>query len=202
VNATENYPEENFNLPPLAAAGASQILETPPLPQPVSVQTGVGANQAPQAESTVSPSLSPVDVLQIWGRTLLADVRSSLRQFRRAILSLETQRWNPFIRDLRRQLHQLSVRASRLPSYPRLKQFRAQALSALKTSWTSFASAIPPWLARPLGINQQAARRPAQAAAASRVKRRRAILSLRRWLHEPVTTDQKRTQGNQGRSAG
>src|SRR5712672_837487 len=49
VNATENYPEENFNLPPLAAAGASQILETPPLPQGVSV----AANQAPQAEPTV-----------------------------------------------------------------------------------------------------------------------------------------------------
>ncbi len=202
VNATENHPEQNFNLPPLAAAGTSQILETPPLPQPVSVQTVVAANQAPQAESTVRPSPSPVDFLHLWSRAFLADVRSSLRQFRRAILSFETQRWNPFIRDLCRQLHQLSVRASRLPSHPRLKQFRAQALSASKTSWTSFASAIPPWLARPLGINQQAARRPSHTAAASRVKRRRAILSLRRWLHEPVTTDQKRTQGNQGRSAG
>src|SRR5712672_1049012 len=201
VNTTENNPELNFNLPPLAAAEASEILEASPLPQPVSVQTVVGSNQAPQAES-VRPSPSPVDVLQIWGRTFLADVRSSSHQFRRAIHSFETQRWNPFIRDLRRQLHQLRVRASRLPSHPRFKQFRARALSASKTSWTSFASAIPPWLARPLGINQQAARRPAHNAAASRVKRRRAILSLRRWLHEPLTTEQKRTQGNQGRSAG
>jgi general secretion pathway protein A len=202
VNATENHPDQNFNLPPPAAAEASEILETPPLPQPVSLRTDVAANQAPQGEPAVKPSPSPVDFLQLWGRTFLADVRSSLRQFRRAIRSFETQRWNPFIRDLHRQLHQLSVRASRLPSHPRLKQFRARALSASKTSWTSFASAIPPWLARPLGINQHAARRPTQAAAASRVKRRRAILSLRRWLHEPLTTEQKRTHGNQGRSAG
>jgi len=202
VNATENYPEENFNLPPLAAAEASQILEAPPLPQPVSVETVVAANQAPQAESTVRPSPSSVDFLHLWSRTFLADVRSSSRQFRRAIRSFETQRWNPFIRDLGRQLHQLRVRASGLSAHPRLKQFRAQALSASKTSWASFASAIPPWLARPLGINQQAARRPTQTAAASRVKRRRAILSLRRWLHEPLTTEQKRTQGNHGRSVG
>src|SRR6266403_5375227 len=66
VNATENHPEQNFNLSRLAAAGASQILETPPLPQPVSVQTVVAANQAPQAESTVRPSPSPVDFLHLW----------------------------------------------------------------------------------------------------------------------------------------
>src|SRR5882724_8647978 len=202
VNATENHPEQNFNLPPLAAAEASRILEAPPLPQPVSVQTVVAANQAPQAEPPVKPIPSSVYFLHLWSRTFLADVRSSSRQFRRAIRLFETQRWNPFIRDLRRQLNQLRVRASGLSAHPRLKQFRARVLSASKTSWTSFASAIPPWLARPLGINQQAARRPAQTAAASRLKRRRAILSLRRWLHEPLTTEQKRTQGNHGRSVG
>jgi len=202
VNATENHPEQNFNLPSLAAAEASQILEAAPLPQPASVQTVVAANQAPQAEPPVKPSPSSVYFLHLWSRTFLADVRSSSRQFRRAIRLFETQRWNPFIRDLRRQLNQLRVRASGLSAHPRLKQFRARVLSASKTSWTSFASAIPPWLARPLGINQQAARRPAQTAAASRVKRRRAILSLRRWLHEPLTTEQKRTQGNHGRSVG
>src|SRR6267154_103755 len=125
VNATENHPEQNFHLPPLAAAEAFQILEAPPLPQPVSAQTVVAANEAPQAEPFVKPSPSSVDFLHLWSRTFLADVRSTSRQFRRAIRSFETQRWNPFIRDLRRQLNQLSVRASGLSAHPRLKQFRA-----------------------------------------------------------------------------
>jgi hypothetical protein len=196
VNATENNLKQDFNPPPLVAtAEVSQVPEAPTLSQTVSVQTVVAA-------SPVRPSPSPVDLLRGWCRSFLADVRSSSRQFRRAVRSFETQRWNQFIRDMRRQLHQLRVRGSRLPSHPKVKQFRARALSASQTLWTSFASTMPPSLAKPLGINQQAASKPAQTTAASRVKRRRTILSLRRWLHEPVTTQQKRTQGNQGRSVG
>jgi len=203
VNAIENNLEQNLSLLPLmATAEVSQVPEVPPLPEVVSVQTVVSANQALPAESVAGPSPSPLHFLHLWSRSFLADVRSSSRQFRRAIRSFETQRWNPFIRDMRRQLHQLRIRTSRLPSHPRLKQFRARALSASQTSWTSFASAMPPWLAGPLGIHQHSARRHTQTAAVSRVKRRRAVLALRRWLHDPLTTPQKRTQENQGRSVG
>jgi len=199
VNAVEDNLEQNFNPQSLTAtADVSQAPEVPPLPEVVSVQTAVAANQALPAESVAGPSPSPLHFLQLWSRSFLADVRSSSRQFRRALRLFETQRLNPFIRDVRRQLHQFRVRASRLPSHPRWKPFRARAVFASHTSWTSFVSAMPPWLARALGINSHAPRKRVQSVVASRVKRRRGILSLRRWLHEPLTTQQKRTHGHQG----
>jgi len=203
MNANENNLKPDFNQPPVVAtADASQVPEVPTLPQTVSVQTVVAANQALPTESTSRPSASLLHFLHLWSRSFLADVRSSSRQFHRTIHSFETQQWDPFVRDMRRQLHQLRVRTSRLPSHPRLKQFRARALSASQILWSSFASALPPWLAGPRGINQHVPRKRAQSAATSQVKRRRAILSLRRWLHEPETTQQKRTQGNQRQSIG
>jgi len=195
VNATENNPKPDFNPPPFVATEVSQVPEAPTPPQSDSIQAAVAA-------SPIRRGLSPVDFLRFWSKSFLADLRSSSRQFRRAIRSFETRRWNPFVRDMRLQVHQLRIRAFRLPSYPRLKQLRARAVAASQTSWTAFASAMPPWLAEPLGINRHAARKPAQTAAASRVKRRRAILSLRKWLHEPLTTQQKRSEGNQRRSVG
>jgi type II secretory pathway predicted ATPase ExeA len=199
VNAVENDLEQNFSLQSwTATADVSQAPEVPPLPEVVSVQTAVAAYQALPAESVAGPSPSSLHFLQLWGRSFLADVRSSSRQLRRALRLFETHRLNPFIRDVRRQLHQFRVRASRLPSHPRWKQFRARVGSASRTSWISFTSAMPPWLARPLGMNSHVRRRRAQSAVASRVKRRRSILTLRKWLHEPLTTQQKRTQGNQG----
>jgi len=202
VNATEDSLKQDFNPPPfVATADASQVQEAP-RPQAVSVERAIAANQARPAESSARPSAPPVHFLRLWSKSFRADLRSTFRQFRRAIRSFETQRWNPLIRDMRRQLHQLRVRASRLPSHPRLKQFRARALSVSQISWRSATSAMPTWLAEPLGINQHATGKHAQSAAASRVKRRRVILSLRRWLHEPLTTQQKRKQGNQRRSLG
>jgi hypothetical protein len=68
--------------------------------------------------------------------------------------------------------------------------------------WNSFKSATSPWLAQYFGIRQRKAPGRAENSVESRLKRRRAIVSLRRWLHEPLTTQQKRTQENQRRSMG
>lgn len=182
VNATEKNLKPDLELPPLVVtAEASQ--ETP-------------------SELAARRGTSMLHFLHLWSSSFLADLRSSSRQLRRAIRSFETQRWKPFIHDLRRQVHQLRVRASRLLSHPEWQQFRARAVSASQTSWTSFTSAMPRRLAELLAINQHAARKRAPTAGASRLQRRRTILSLRRWLHEPLTTQQKRTAGNQHRSAG
>jgi hypothetical protein len=202
VHATEDNLNQDFNRPPfVATANPAQVPEAL-LPQAVVVETAVTPNQALPAESAARPSLSLFHFLRLWSRSFRADLRSSSRQFRRTIRSFETRRWNPFFRDLRRQMHQLRVRASRLPSHPQLKQFRSRALSTAQTSWASFTSGMPRWLAEPLGIRQNAAHKRTSAAAASQVKRRRATLSLRRWLHESLTTQQKRTSGNQRRSLG
>jgi hypothetical protein len=201
VDATENDLREDFSPPMVAADYASQIPDAP-LPQSVSLETAVVANEALPADFAARPSPSPLRFLHLWSRSFLADVHSSWRQFRRAIRSFETHRWNPLIRDLRRQLHQVRVHASRLPSHPEWQKFRSHAISASQNGWASFTSAVPPWLAQRVGIKLRATRKHAQAVATSRDKHRRGILSLRRWLHEPLTTQQKRTHGNQGRSVG
>ncbi len=201
-SAAENDLTPDSNLQPLVATeDALQVPEVPTLPQTVSVETVVAVHQALPAERAVRPSPSPLHFLQLWSKSLLADVRSSSRQFRRAIRSFKTQHLKPFVRHTRRQLRQLRDHASRLPSHPQVKQFRARVVFASQSGWTSLASAMPPWLAGRLGINQYVAPKRTQTDA-SRVKRRRGILSLRRWLHQPLTTQPKRTQGNQSRSVG
>jgi hypothetical protein len=139
------------------------------------------------------PALSLRDTLRIWGRSFAADGRSTLRQTRRALRSLEARYWNPFVREVQHELHQLRRRAVRLASDPRWKQLEAQAISASQNSWRRLKAAMPQWLAEPLGIRQQELRNPTPSAAKSEANRRRAIMYLRRWLHEPANTQRKRS---------
>jgi len=197
ANLAKN-PSENSTTPkddPLPAAAACDVQAPfPPSPAPP-VQPKSDSVHAPLTRSR--PSL---DFLRLCGSSFAADARATSRQFRRAIHSL-VRWWNPFVRDRRRELHQVRIRVSQLWSDPRWRELHTRAISASQASWHAFKSAIPPRLNQRLGIHQTEARKRVQSAAVSRANRRRAILSLRRWLHEPLTTQQKRTHGNQRRSA-
>jgi hypothetical protein len=159
--------EENAtpNELPLAAAPARHDEEPFPPNQNVAVQTGSAIVQTPWSPSR----RSPIDFLRLWGRSFAADARSTSHQFRRA---MHIRWWQPLVRDLRRELDQLRIRASRI-------------------------SAIPPWLSQHFETDQTEARKRA---ASSRANRRRTMLSLRRWLHEPLTNQRKGSRGNQRRS--
>jgi general secretion pathway protein A len=167
-----------------------QVQEVSPTSQTFSIPVAAAVTRALPAESAAR---SPLHFLRLWTNSFVADARATAHHLRRAIRSFGARRWNPFIRDLRRQLHQLRMRASRLPSDSRWKDIRNQAASASRALWTSFKSATPPWLAKSPGMRQQKPHKHSQEQA-SRAKRRRAILSLRRWLHEPLNTQQKRTE--------
>jgi type II secretory pathway predicted ATPase ExeA len=172
------------------------VPEPAPPPQAVPVQT-----QAVAARRPATPTrLSLPRILHLWGRSFVSDARATSRQFRRAVRSFETNRWNPFIRELQRELYQLRISAARLASDPRWKQLQTSAASKTHASWQSFKSAMPPWLVEPLGIHQHKTHNRAQSAAASRANRRRAMMYLRRWLHEPLSTQRKRAHTNPRRS--
>jgi general secretion pathway protein A len=185
------------------AVEAHNAQEAPPMAPALPVPREVAAaTRAQSDEFAVKSSPSLLHLTRLWSQSFLTDLRASFSQVRRTIRSFEAQRWHPLIRNLRRQLHQLRIRASGLASNPRWKEIRTQATSGLQTFRTSFRSAMPPWLTDHFGIPQPESRKRAQPSTASPVKRRRAIFSLRRWLHAPLTNQPKRTGGNQRRSVG
>jgi general secretion pathway protein A len=159
-------------------------------PRAVPVQAQVVAARKPPAPSRSSL----LDMLRIWGASFVADARATGRQFRRTVRSFERNRWNPFIGQLERELHQLRTRAARLASEPRGKQLQASAAATTHASWQRVKSAMPPWLAQHLGIHQPKTHNPAPSATSLRTDRRRTMLDLRRWLHEPLNTQRKRAR--------
>jgi general secretion pathway protein A len=152
---------------------------------------------APRTAST-RPSL--LGTLNLLGRSFVSDARRTSRQLRRAVRSFETNRWNPFVRHLRRELHQLLQRAAHFASDPRWNDLQITASSKSRASWQRFKSLMPLWLAEPLGIHQPKTPTRGQSAAPARANRRRAMVYLRRWLHEPLNRQRKRAQANQRRS--
>jgi general secretion pathway protein A len=200
-NVAKN-PSENSTAPkndPLLAAAACDVQEPFPPSQMAPFQSQSDVHHPPLTRSRPSP----LEFLRLCSASLAADAWATSRQFRRAMHSLV--RWsNLFVRDRRSELHQVRIRVSQLLSDPRWRELHARAVSASQASWRAFKSAIPPWLNQHLGalnermdIHQTEAHKRAQTSAATRANRRRAILSLRRWLHEPLPTEQKRTHGNQ-----
>jgi general secretion pathway protein A len=139
--------------------------------------------------------------LHRWSNTFVADARATSGQLRRAVRSFGARRWTPFVGELRRQLHQLRGHAQRLRSDPRWIEIRNRAASVSRTFWTSFKSATPGWFAKGIGIRRQKLHKHSQDVG-SRARRGRVILSLRKWLHEPLDTQQKRAESARRRSAG
>jgi general secretion pathway protein A len=175
------------------------VQEALPARQALPLQTEVA--DAPRSPAPSRPSL--LHFLRLWSKSFVSDTRATSRQLRRAIHSFELRRWSPFVRDLRRGLQQLRMHGSRLASDPRWKHLRTQVATTWQASRLRFKSAIPSWLAEPLGIHQEETHKRAQsdaAAATPRANRQRAILFLRRWLHEPLSTQRKRSQANARRS--
>lgn len=149
---------------------------------------------APRRSLSAAPQPSLAGTLRIWSSSFASDARATARQLRRAIRSFEVHHWNPFIRDLERELHQLRVRAARFASDPRWKQLESRAVLASQNFWYRVKSAMPPWLAKTFRVDRQAPKNRAQTAAAAQANRRRAMMYLRRWLHEPLNTERKRSQ--------
>lgn len=229
-SATEPIRQEPSEASTLFSAGSQPVQPAPPpeplhrtvaqyLPQasgPSSEAPIVVENQVREQESAApgpapvqtqpfAPRTSPtpsslLGVLDLWSRSFAADARRTARQLRRALRSFETNRWNPFVRHLRHELRQVRIRAAHFAADPRWKQLQATAASKSQASWQRFKSSMPPWLAEPLGIHQPKTHSRAQAAAAARANRRRAMMYLRRWLHEPLNGQRKRAQANPRRS--
>jgi hypothetical protein len=171
-----------------------EIEEPAAASRPVAVQT------QPVAPRTSPTRPSLLVLLNLWSRSFVSDARRTSRQVRRALRSFETNRWNPLVDHLRRELRQRRIHAARFASDPRWKQLQTTAASKSHAFWQQLRSAMPAWLAEPLGIRQAKTQSPAQRAAAGRANRRRAMVYLRRWLHEPLSSQRKRAQANSRRS--
>jgi len=196
VPVAKNLSAANTSQNEMPNVTAQQVQEPPTAPAAVPVQTQPVAARRPATPTR----LSLLQVFRLWGRSFVSDARATSRQFRRAVRSFDTNRWNPFIRELQRELYQLRISAARLASDPRWKQLQTSAASKTHASWQRFKSAMPPWLAEHLGIHQHKTHNRAQSPAASRANRHRAMMYLRRWLHEPLSTQRKRAHTNPRRS--
>jgi general secretion pathway protein A len=174
-----------------AVGQVHQPVRNEPLEAARATATAVTPSRTVPARSQAS---SFTDTLRAWRRSFAADARATWRQLRRAIQKFEVRYWNPFVRDVQRELGQLRIRAVRLASDPRWKQMEARAVSASRNAYDRLRAALPPWLAEPLGISQkQNSHIRGQSAAASQASRRRTMMYLRRWLHEPLNSQRKRT---------
>jgi len=196
IAVAKNVSEYNAAQNEVSGVVARQVQEPAPPYQAVPVQTEAVADGEPPAPTR--PSLP--HVLLFWGRSFVSDARATSRQLHRAIRSFGINPWNPLVRHLRHELQQLRIFAARLASDPRWKQLQTRAAATSQAFWRSFKSAMPPWLAERLDIHQPKPHNSAQSAASSRADRRRAMMYLRRWLHEPLSTQRKRAQTNPRRS--
>jgi general secretion pathway protein A len=197
----KNQLEENATEVERPLLETHQVPEASPRSQSLFTPVGTTATGTVPVESATS-GFSLFRFLRLWSQSFVADARATSRHLRRVIRSFGARRWNPFVHDLGRQLHQLRVHASRLSSDRRWIEIRNRTASASHNLWTSCKSATQPWLAKASGIRQQQPHKHSQELLASRAKRRRAILSLRRWLHAPLNTQQKRTESTRHHSTG
>jgi general secretion pathway protein A len=173
-----------------AAVVAPHYVEPLPPSQALPVQPQVGAVRT---TPTAPSGHSLLHFLRLCGGSFVSDARATYRQLGRAVHSLEVHQLRPFARHLVRELHQLRTAAVSLTSDPRWKQLQTRAASSSQASWRKFKSAMPPWLGKSLGIRQRQTNERTQSAGSSRASRKRAVLYLRRWLHEPLNTQRKRS---------
>jgi hypothetical protein len=159
-----------------------------PIPPAQSVHVESGSLPRPRVSA---PQRSPFDFLHHWGYSFAADARSSARKVHRSIHSFEVKTWKPFVRNVRHQFDKLPARTSRLLSGPRWKQLHSRARSTSQSSWRALKGATLPRLTRILNLYHRHVHKAA-GAPAPRAARRRPIGSLRRWLHEPLTSQRKR----------
>jgi general secretion pathway protein A len=191
-------------LPPgvaLQSDAPASALQSPEL----AVESDVILAEAPTVQASLTrrpPSQSRAssrNFLRAWGTSFLSDVRAASRQLRGAVHSFGVHYVAPFVRNLNGKLHQLGIRASHSWSETRWKDMSARAVSMSQRSWDSFKSAMPSSLAHYFGPRRQETtpKRAQQRASSPHAKRPRGIISLRRWLRQPLTSQHKRTEGSQ-----
>jgi type II secretory pathway predicted ATPase ExeA len=151
--------------------------------------------QPAQPQPFVRRPFSLVDLLRGWSRSFASDVRASSRRVQRLFRESETRYWQPFVREMRRGLKNLQSRASRLPSHPRWIRTRSRIVATSRDFWRIICSSMPAPLARFLGVRPQHTNAQTRAAA-PRPTRRRAISSLHRWLHAPLSDTRSREAGS------
>jgi general secretion pathway protein A len=175
-------------IPPAAArsdARESALQSTAP-----GVPSEVILDEAAFAQTPLTRSRpSPLNFLRACGSSFLSDVRAASRQLRRTVHSFEIRRWKPFVRHLRDELRQLRIHTSSIWYDRQWKHLGTRVASATQRSWKSFKSGMPSGVARYLGVQPQEMPKRPPRAASSHAKRPRGI-----------TSERKRTEGNQRRS--
>jgi general secretion pathway protein A len=147
------------------------------------------ANVAPQPVRTAAPPhRSLAYLLQSWGRSFRADVRSTSRQARRFLRSLEKRHVRPSLNAAGHEFNRLASQARRFSSDPRWRTVHGRGASAVRWIWIASRSALPSWLTNWLGIQEVRSETPEHE---RRPPRRRTISSLKRWLHEPINDQRK-----------
>jgi len=153
--------------------------------------------QPAQPQPFIRRGFSLVDLWRGWSRSFVSDARRTSRRVQRLFRETEARYWQPFVRDVRRQLKSLQSRVSRLLSDPRWIRMRSYIVAASREYWRIICSSMPAPLAQFLGVRPRHPNAQARASA-PRPTRRRAISSLRRWLHAPLgDTPRSRDAGNQ-----
>jgi len=164
-------------------------------PQPLSAEP-----ETVSRRPVYAPQPSPMFFVRHWAQSFAADSRACARQFRRAVHSFEVHTLQPRTRELRHQFRKLLAGASRTVSHPRWQQLPSRAISATRSSLRGLMTMARPWLDRPLRSYRGQSAKRAQSAPLPRAVRRRPIASLRKWLHEPLNSQQKRMEGSERRS--
>jgi hypothetical protein len=199
--ATTTTPLDHFE----PAALQSDPISSPALDSGVAGNVGRPSQPRPVVPESVSrapvyaPLRSPVYFVRHWARTFAADARACARQFRRAVHSFEVHTLQPRTHELRHGFRKLRARVSRTLSNPRWRQFRSRTVPASRSSWRDLKTSVRPWLSQPFRFYRRLVTNRAQDAPHPRAARRRPIVSLRRWLHEPLTSQRKRMEGTQQR---
>jgi general secretion pathway protein A len=177
---------------PSTAATSLPLAIAVEAPIPPAQSVHVESQSGPLPRPLVSaPQHSPFDFLRHWGRSFAADARSSARQVHRSIHSFGVKTWKPFVRNVRHEFDKLPARTSRLLSDPRWKQLHSRVRSTSQSSWRALKGATLPRLTQLLNLCHRHVHKAA-GAPPPRAARRRPIGSLRRWLHEPLTSQRKR----------
>jgi general secretion pathway protein A len=130
------------------------------------------------------------ELLAFWGASFARDARASYRGLRGLMHSLRMRYWNPTVRGVRRETRYLETRIVRFLSDPRWAKRWDTLGEAVQHRWHAAKSAASPHVERILGAQHQSAEMDGRSAR-SRTMRARAASSVRRWLREPMSSEQK-----------
>ena len=217
-------PTVQSTMPPVFAnlqlRTSTPLVPAPPQarwPQPSPQEVSPAVTASPSPAFAPRPSVPPVipqpaqphpfirrpfslaDLWRGWSRSFASDLRRTSRRVQALLRESEVRYCKPFARAARRELKNLQARASRLPSDPRWIRTRGHIVATSRDYWRIICSSMPAPLAQFFGVRPRHPNAQPRAAA-PRPTRRRAISSLRRWLHEPLSGTQRGRDATNQRS--